>query len=345
MILFKNGAEMAGWARQQRAAGRQTGFIPTMGALHPGHLSLVDSSKKALPVTVCSIFVNPTQFNDPKDFRKYPITIENDIYLLERAGVDALFLPEVEEIYPGGVQNLEKYALGRLETLWEGKFRPGHFQGVCQVVKRLLEFVQPDHLFMGQKDYQQCLVIRRLLDLTGSAAQMHVRPIMRETDGLAMSSRNQRLSAEERKKAPAIYKALSLLAAHWQQGASRKSPRQETALDQGTVTTQGTALDRETALDEARNILVEHGLRPDYIALADADNLEPLEEAGEGRSNVVEGRLEEGSNGTAGSNEAAEGRLGGGTDDRKSAGRNVVALAAAYLGEVRLIDNLLLKDH
>jgi pantoate--beta-alanine ligase len=308
MILFKNGAEMAGWARQQRAAGRQTGFIPTMGALHPGHLSLIDSSKKALPVTVCSIFVNPTQFNDPKDFQKYPITIENDIYLLERAGVDALFLPEVEEIYPGGVQNLEKYALGRLETLWEGKFRPGHFQGVCQVVKRLLDFVQPDHLFMGQKDYQQCLVIRRLLDLTGSAVLMHICPIMREADGLAMSSRNQRLSAEERKKAPAIYEALSWLAAHWHQGALARD--QETARGQGTALSQGIALDREAALDEARNILIRQGLRPDYIALADAGDLEPLK----------------------------------GTDER-SAERNVVALAAAYLGEIRLIDNLLLKDH
>src|SRR5450432_167516 len=174
MILFKNGAEMAGWTRKQRAAGRQIGFIPTMGALHAGHLSLVDTSRKALPLTLCSIFVNPTQFNDPKDFRKYPITIENDIYLLEKAGVDALFLPGVEEMYPDGVQNLEKYELGRLETLWEGKFRPGHFQGVCQVVRRLLDYALPDHLFMGQKDLQQCLVIRRLLDLTGSTVELHV---------------------------------------------------------------------------------------------------------------------------------------------------------------------------
>lgn len=301
MILFKNGAEIAGWARQQRAAGRQTGFIPTMGALHQGHLSLIDSSKKALPVTVCSIFVNPTQFNDPKDFQKYPITIENDIYLLERAGVDALFLPGVEEMYPDGVQNLEKYALGGLETLWEGKFRPGHFQGVCQIVKRLLDYTRPDHLFMGQKDYQQCLVIRRLLDLTGSAALMHVCPIMRETDGLAMSSRNQRLSADERKKAPAIYRALSWLKEHWQQEGSQAA-----------------------ALDQARDILVDQGLRPDYIALADADSLEPLEETAEGRANKMEGAR------------------GGGP---KGADRKVVALVAAYLGEVRLIDNLLLKDH
>ena len=115
MILFKHGAEMAGWARQKRVAGRQIGFVPTMGALHSGHLSLIASSKNALPVTVCSIFVNPTQFNDPKDFSKYPITIEHDICLLEKAGVDALFLPKVEEMYPEGVLNLEKYALGRLE--------------------------------------------------------------------------------------------------------------------------------------------------------------------------------------------------------------------------------------
>ncbi len=242
MILFKNGSEMAGWARQQRAAGRQIGFVPTMGALHPGHISLIEMSKNTSPLTVCSIFINPTQFNDPRDFQKYPITIENDIYLLEAAGVDALFLPETEEMYPGGTQDLEHYPLGSLETLWEGKFRPGHFQGVCQVVRRLLDRVQPHQLFMGQKDYQQCLVIRRLLDLTGSAVLLQTCPIMREADGLAMSSRNQRLTADERERAPAIYRALSWLKDNWRDGKIAEN------------------------LSHARSILGAKGLRPDYIA-------------------------------------------------------------------------------
>lgn len=294
MILFKNGSEMAGWARQQRAAGRQIGFVPTMGALHPGHISLIEISKNACSLTVCSIFVNPTQFNDPRDFQKYPITIENDIYLLEAAGVDALFLPETEEMYPGGTKDLEHYPLGSLETLWEGKFRPGHFQGVCQVVRRLLDRVQPNRLFMGQKDYQQCLVIRHLLDLTGSTVLLQTCPIMREADGLAMSSRNQRLTAAERERAPAIYRALSWLKEHWREGKT------------------------ETTLSHARCILEENGLRPDYIAIADADSLEPLPE-------VIERR---------GKEQAAK---------EREAKERVVALVAAYLGEVRLIDNLLLN--
>src|ERR1700750_2070008 len=131
------------------------GFVPTMGALHEGHLSLIKLSKEVDTLTVCSIFVNPTQFNDPRDFQKYPITIENDIILLENAGTDVLFLPELDEMYPDGTKNLETYDLGYLETILEGKYRPGHFQGVCQVMRRLLQLVRPDELFMGQKDYQQ----------------------------------------------------------------------------------------------------------------------------------------------------------------------------------------------
>src|ERR1700709_1779022 len=155
MILFKRAGDLTGWLEQQRVAGLSIGFVPTMGALHAGHISLIDISKESTSLTVCSIFVNPTQFNDPKDFQKYPVTIEKDITILEKAGTDVLFLPEVAEMYPGGIVGLETYDLGDMETILEGKYRPGHFQGVGQVMRRLLEMVQPADLFMGSKDYQR----------------------------------------------------------------------------------------------------------------------------------------------------------------------------------------------
>ena len=129
---------------------RKIGFVPTMGALHKGHISLIEKSVQRNNITVCSIFVNPTQFNDATDFEKYPVTIENDIRLLEKNGCVIVFLPSVKEMYPEGTELKEKYDLGFVETILEGRFRPGHFQGVCQVVERLLRMVQPDELFMGQ---------------------------------------------------------------------------------------------------------------------------------------------------------------------------------------------------
>src|ERR1700691_4943551 len=193
MILFKRSAHLYRWLNHETVSGKSIGFVPTMGALHEGHISLITISKKETDITVCSIFVNPTQFNDPRDFQKYPITLEKDIALLEQAGTDVLFLPEVEEIYPKGTSGLEHYDLGRIETLLEGQYRPGHFQGVCQVMRRLLDVVRPDDLFMGQKDYQQCMVLQRLLELRGMPTRLHRCPILREPDGLAMSSRNMGL--------------------------------------------------------------------------------------------------------------------------------------------------------
>src|ERR1700753_3477170 len=184
MIVFKKAGDLASWLDKQRSEGRSIGFVPTMGALHQGHISLIAISKKATSLTVCSIFVNPTQFNDPKDFQKYPITIEKDIALLEKADTDILFLPEVSEMYPTGTSGLEHYDLGPLETLLEGKFRPGHFQGVAQVMQRLLNIVRPDDLFMGSKDYQQCMVVQRLIEIMALPAVLHRCPIVREPDGL-----------------------------------------------------------------------------------------------------------------------------------------------------------------
>jgi pantoate--beta-alanine ligase len=211
MIIFKYASQLAGYLQQQKTAGKVIGFVPTMGALHNGHIALVDQSKKEASLTICSIFVNPTQFNNPNDYQLYPNTIEADIAKLEAAGCDVLFLPAIAEMYPRGTAGLEQYDLGYLETLLEGKYRPGHFQGVCQVMFRLLTMVQPDKLFMGQKDYQQCMVVNRLLQLMQSGTRLITCPTLREPDGLAMSSRNMRLTAEDRQKATTIYKCLTPL--------------------------------------------------------------------------------------------------------------------------------------
>jgi pantoate--beta-alanine ligase len=293
MILVKQALQLASWLEKQRSAGRSIGFVPTMGALHDGHISLIDISKKTpaganfgpsagsppAPIAVCSIFVNPTQFNDPKDFQKYPVTLEKDIPLLEQAGVDILFLPDVAEMYPTGTKNLETYDLGPLETLLEGKFRPGHFQGVAQVMRRLLEMVRPDQLFMGSKDYQQCMVVQRLINLMEMPITLHRCPIVREADGLAMSSRNLRLDATQRANATAIYRALT------------------------TIKDGFAAQPVPVLIDGATRILEAAGFRVDYVSVADASTLEPIP---------------------------------GASPD------GAVALIAAFQGDVRLIDNMLL---
>ncbi len=214
MILFRKATDLKNHLQKLRSARVPIGFVPTMGALHRGHLSLIAASKEHRAVTICSIFINPTQFNDPNDFIKYPKKFENDIYLLEQHGTDILFLPGVEEIYPGGTEQLKQYDLGYLETVLEGSYRPGHFQGVCQVMDRLLGIVEPDDLFMGQKDYQQCMVVKRLMEINQSPTRFHSCPTEREPDGLAMSSRNARLNEWERKHAGAIYQALVDIRSH-----------------------------------------------------------------------------------------------------------------------------------
>jgi pantoate--beta-alanine ligase len=221
-----------------------------MGALHEGHLSLIEQARKENAIVVCSIFINPTQFNDPKDFEKYPVTIEADIELLEKAGVNVLFLPTVTEIYPNGTGQLPSYDLGYLETVLEGKYRPGHFQGVCQVMDRLLQLVKPDNLYMGQKDYQQCMVVKKLIQLTGIKVNFHTCPTLRETDGLAMSSRNRRLKIDEREKAVIV----------------------SGVLDRIRKTVQPGPL--EPIASAAEQALTENGFKVDYVAIAGADNLE-----------------------------------------------------------------------
>ncbi|MCW3465398.1 pantoate--beta-alanine ligase [Chitinophaga nivalis] len=218
MYLFKRSNDLKKHLELVRKSNKSVGFVPTMGALHSGHLSLIQAAKKENEVVVCSIFVNPTQFNDPKDFEKYPITIEEDIKKLNDASTDILFLPSVEEMYPEGLQSGLQYDFGTLETILEGKFRPGHFQGVGRIVHKLLDIVKPDGLYMGQKDLQQCLIVRRLLEITHLPVKLVVCPTERESDGLAKSSRNTRLSPAARKKAVAIYQALETLRQNFGKG-------------------------------------------------------------------------------------------------------------------------------
>ena len=288
MILFKKTASLQQWIKAQRGltnnkTKNQIGFVPTMGALHQGHISLIQESKTENGITVCSIFVNPTQFNDPKDFEKYPVTIEKDIEMLEAAGCDVLFLPAVSEIYPERTATAKHYELGFLETVLDGKFRPGHFQGVCRVVERLLQIVKPDQLYLGQKDYQQCMVISKLVELMGLKDRLSIRicPTLREADGLAMSSRNMRLNAEERKKAVAIFQGLQYI-------KEKIKPGPLLSLQEKVIENLKTS-----------------GFQPDYVCIADAANLKPVE------------------------NWDGEQKL--------------VALIAAFLNEVRLIDNMVLN--
>jgi len=282
MILFKKAAQLGRFLSEKKESGASVGFVPTMGALHRGHISLVMRSKESDNLTICSIFVNPTQFNDPSDFEKYPSTIETDISMLEEAGCDVLFMPGVAEIYPGGLKATRHYDLGYLETLLEGSFRPGHFQGVCQVVHRLLSIVDTDRLYLGQKDYQQCMVIRKLAELVHSKAEVIVVPTLREADGLAMSSRNMRLNASDRLQAVRIFETLRFI--------------------RNEIKTGYTGDLKERAIQ----YLTAEGFKVDYVEIANASSLEPVE--------FWDGKMP------------------------------MVALIAAFLHEVRLIDNMLLQD-
>ncbi|WP_297336449.1 pantoate--beta-alanine ligase [Algoriphagus sp.] len=183
------------------------GLVPTMGALHQGHLDLVSRSLEKCDYTLVSIFVNPTQFNNPEDFAKYPQSLEQDLKLLEKAGVDAVFLPTVETMYPSKPRI--KLDFGSLEQILEGASRPGHFNGVGIIVSKLFHMIQPDIAFFGQKDLQQVAIIQSLVRELSFPVQLEIVPTRRELDGLAMSSRNRRLSESERKQALLLYESLS----------------------------------------------------------------------------------------------------------------------------------------
>lgn len=189
-----------------KAQGRKIGFVPTMGALHDGHLSLIHEAKKHADIIVASVYVNPTQFNDSKDFDKYPRTLKKDTELLEQVGTHILFVPTNVEMYPE--KDDRTFNFGALENVMEGKHRPGHFNGVAQIVSKLFEAVNPDIAVFGEKDFQQLAVIRDLVDQNKYPIEIIGTPIMREPDGLAMSSRNQRLNRIQREEAAHINKVL-----------------------------------------------------------------------------------------------------------------------------------------
>ena len=183
------------------------GFVPTMGALHEGHISLVKKCREQNDVCIVSIFVNPTQFNNQTDLEKYPRTIDEDTKLLSYAGVDIVFVPSVQEVYPE--PDNRQFDFGLLDKVMEGKFRPGHFNGVAQVVSRLFDFVKPDKAYFGEKDFQQLAIIRRMVSQFNIPVEIVPMPIKREDSGLAMSSRNQRLTGDQKKDAANIYRVLS----------------------------------------------------------------------------------------------------------------------------------------
>ena len=209
MVIFHKVSDLQQFLRQAKLAGKSVGFAPTMGALHQGHFSLIKEMAPSQDLSVCSIFVNPTQFNEATDLEKYPRTEEKDVEQLLEVGCDIVFLPTVEEVYPKNENGpAHKFDFGDLDKTMEGAHRPGHFNGVAQVVFRLLEIVRSDRLYMGQKDYQQFSIIREMLRQLKSDVELVVCPIVREADGLAMSSRNALLTPEGRSQAPLIAQTL-----------------------------------------------------------------------------------------------------------------------------------------
>ncbi len=193
--------------KSEREKGCSVGFVPTMGALHEGHLSLVRRAKKENDIVAVSVFVNPVQFNNPTDFEKYPRTLNKDIVMLQDAGCDVVFAPSEKEMYPAPVN--DKYSFGELENVMEGVCRPGHFNGVAIVVRKFFDIVMPDRAYFGEKDFQQLAIIRKLVADFSFDINIVSCDIVRENDGLAMSSRNMRLSPQERAVAPLIFKVLS----------------------------------------------------------------------------------------------------------------------------------------
>ncbi len=252
MIIFNTVYDLQYWLATERKAGHTIGFVPTMGALHEGHLTLVQRAHETCSRTVASIFVNPTQFNDPKDLEKYPRMPEADGQLLKSVGCHALFMPSVVEVYPAGKDLTLRLNFGALDKVMEGHFRPGHFDGMATVVKRLLDIVQPHQLFMGQKDYQQLSVVREMLRLLGSMVELVMCATIREEDGLAKSSRNMRLTPEMRATAPIIYE--TLLEARER---VKESPNPQV---------QAWAMRK----------LADAGLRPEYFDIVDGITLRPI---------------------------------------------------------------------
>lgn len=212
MKLITTSVELTALRAQLKKENPKTilGFVPTMGALHAGHISLIKTAKSVSDKVICSIFVNPTQFNDPKDLERYPRTLESDQTLLEQNGCDYLFVPSVNEVYPNGMDAPYSIDFEGVDSYMEGKFRPGHFKGVAMVVERLFDLVQPDIAFFGRKDFQQVAIIKQMVKVRHLKVKINVVETLRSQDGLALSSRNALLSDQEKIDALIVFKTLSI---------------------------------------------------------------------------------------------------------------------------------------
>jgi pantoate--beta-alanine ligase len=277
--IFTTRVALSKYLTEQQAAKKKIALVPTMGALHAGHLSLIERARKESDLVVCSIFVNPTQFNDPADLAKYPRPVESDIEKLKSASCDVLFMPEVSEMYSAPEDWF--IDLHGLDNILEGKIRPGHYQGVTQIVKKLFDTVKPDIAFFGQKDYQQVMVIAELVKQYHIPVRIIMCPIVREKDGLALSSRNVYLSAAGHQYALALSKALNL----------------------------ATELFTERSIEEIKkevNLYLEQaeGIEPEYFEICDSQTFLPV---------------------------------------TNKDSNNLVALVAARVGTIRLIDNVILQ--
>lgn len=242
-----------------RCSGKTIGFVPTMGALHEGHLQLLSASARENDITICSIFVNPTQFNNPDDYKLYPRTLSHDTALLETVGCDILFAPAADEVYPKQ-QTLLQFSFGALEAVMEGANRPGHFNGVAMIVSKLFHLVQPHRAYFGQKDLQQVAIVRQLVEGLSFDLQLVCFPTVREEDGLARSSRNTRLSAAERQIAPNLYQALKMA--------------------EGKLRNEDVATVKAAVADFLKQV---DGVELEYFEIADPATLQPVSDVSSAR--------------------------------------------------------------
>ena len=279
MQIFKEIGPLKAFLVSTRSQGKTVGFVATMGALHEGHLELIRNSQNDNSTTICSIFVNPSQFNNPADLQKYPRTLDADIAQLKKAGCDALFCPEVETMYDQ--QSFVRFDFGHLDKVMEGEFRPGHFSGVALVVSKLFHIVEPDIAYFGQKDWQQFAIIRQLTKELKFNITLKSVPTLREASGLAMSSRNARLTPAQREKAALINHVLK---------------------DSGEQLKNGKSV--SYVKDTVKATFGDPEIRLEYFEVADSENLKPL-------------------------------------NDVKESARPILCIAA-FVGEVRLIDNMFL---
>jgi pantoate--beta-alanine ligase len=261
---------------------KSLGFVPTMGALHEGHMALIDTSVKENDYTICSIFVNPTQFNQKEDLIKYPRLLEKDLELLDKHDCDMVFFPKVDEMYPADLDTSVEMDYKGIDKAMEGEFRPGHFAGVAQVIKRFLDILEPSVIYMGQKDYQQVALVRLVQETFNLSVRVGMVPTVRHEDGLAQSSRNLRLTPVHRQKANVIFRTLT-----WAREQVKNRPIKEV---------------EEVAM---ANLAIP-GFRPEYFTLVNGDTLDPISDW--------------------------------------SDAKHIVACTAVWAGDVRLIDNMTLRE-